>query len=240
MALLEIQAFEELVDTLNRRWGAQVIAPTPEWQQPRIRHIATGYPALDSLLGAGGIPLHHLTTLVGSGTAGITSLAYTLIAQAQHQECIGVYIDPAQTFDPPSAQQCGVDLDLLLLVRPGDWSATLSLVRDMVDIEVAALAVLDAAGPEGLDRAALTALELTLNRVTPLLPHSTWTVVLLLPEPLPSLPDHFSVLRLRCAGQMLTDHYPPRLQAEVHVLKDKFGPVGGHVSFTIHGGQHTP
>lgn len=237
MAVQEIHAFDELVATINRQWGTQVIAPYPAWPQPFLTTVSTGFSSLDTMLGLGGIPQRHLTTLMGSGTSGMTSLAYTLIAQAQQQEYIGVFIDPSQTFDPQSAGHRGVDFDLLLLVRPADWAASLSLLRDMVDIAVSGLVVFDAAWPPGLDKAALAGLELTLNRVTNLLPHSTWTLVLLLPGLLPFFPDHFSVLRLRCTCQEMIDSYPPGLQVEVQLLKDKFGPAGGRVSFAIRPGR---
>ena len=237
MALSAINTFDQFLAALERQWGSNILVPLSAWPEPYFQTISTSFGVLDNLLGAGGIPRNHLTTLMGSGTSGITSLAYNLVAQAQQQELIGVYIDPPQTFDPQSARLCGIDLDLLMLIRPVDWTASLSLLRDVMDVEVAALAVFDAAGPGELGKEALAGLELTLNRVTSLLPHSTWTLVLLLPERLPFLPDHFAALRLRCTCQEVIDGYPPDLQIEAYLLKDKFGPAGRRANFAIHHGK---
>ncbi|MBZ0300540.1 MAG: DNA recombination/repair protein RecA [Anaerolineae bacterium] len=232
MALSTLRSFDQLMTAIHRRWGNDAIVPLGALN-PFSDAISTGFPPLDMALGAKGVPQHQLTTFIGSGTSGITSLAHTLVAQAQAQELIGVVIDPSRTFDPQSAQLRGVDLDLLLLVRPVDWMASLSILRDVLDIAVAGCAVLDAAVPDGLDKEALAALELTLNRISGLLPHSTWTVILLLPADLPYIPDHFAVLRLRCTCHKVIDSYPPGLQIEAHILKDKFRPAGARPVFDV-------
>jgi hypothetical protein len=232
MAISTLRSFDQLVMAIHGQWGNDAIVPLGALT-PFSNALSTGFPPLDAALGAGGIPQHHLTTFIGAGTSGITSLAYSLVAHAQAQELIGVVIDPSRTFDPQSAQLRGVDLDLLLLVRPLDWMASLSLLRDILDIAVAGCVIFDVAAPEGMDKKALTTLELTLNRVSGLLPHSTWTIILLLPADLPFLPDHLAVLRLRCTCREVIDSYPPGLRVEAHILKDKFRPAGARAIFEI-------
>lgn len=232
MSLSTVRSFDQLVMAIHRQWGDDAIVPLGALT-PFADAIATGFPPLDAALGAGGIPRHHLTTLMGSGTSGMTGLAHRLMAQAQAQELVGVVIDPSQTFDWQSAQMLGVDLDLLLLVRPADWAAALSLLRDLLDVVVAGCVIFDAAAPGELDKAALAALELTLNRMSSLLPHSTWTVILLLPAELTYLPDHLAVLRLRCTCRKVMDGYPLSLLVEAHILKDKFRPAGARPVFDL-------
>jgi recombination protein RecA len=86
----------------------------------RAQHgsIPTGIAQIDEA--AGGIPLHALTEICGSGmaTSGKTSVLTSLLAQASHDHFCAL-VDVADSFDPTSAQAAGVHLPRLLWVRCG-------------------------------------------------------------------------------------------------------------------------
>jgi len=48
-----------------------------------VPHIPTGFPALDRVLGIGGLPQGRVCELVGPATSGKTTLALKFLAQAQ-------------------------------------------------------------------------------------------------------------------------------------------------------------
>ena len=125
---------------LQTRYGSRIIAPAKVADTVRLR---TGHPALDEQL-AGGLALRKLTQITGQPTSGATSLAHRAIAQTQADGNHAVYIDLAGQFDPVTAARCGVDLALLLLVRPSESQKAAGLVRDVLANGSSSLIVLDA------------------------------------------------------------------------------------------------
>jgi replicative DNA helicase len=85
--------------SLQARWGAAAprvvgalaTAPLPEEQEapaaePRTgveRIVRTGFPALDAILGPGGVPRSASVALRGDASSGKTTLALRLVAEAQ-------------------------------------------------------------------------------------------------------------------------------------------------------------
>jgi hypothetical protein len=80
----------------------------------------TGVPSLDGQLG-GGLPVGHLSEIVGPRSSGRTSLLMALLATATRQGERVAVIDTFDVFDPESAVAAGVDLASVLWVR-GDGS----------------------------------------------------------------------------------------------------------------------
>jgi recombination protein RecA len=103
---------------LDRRLGAGVAAnPDPDTQPPPPA-IPTGSPALDAALGVGGIPRGRITEVYGPEGAGKTTLALSVIAQAQRAGGIACFIDAEHALDLAWAATLGVELERLVLCRP--------------------------------------------------------------------------------------------------------------------------
>ena len=88
------------------------LSPQPQ-QAPRL--LASGVPAIDTLLG-GGLPLGGITEFTGAQSSGRTSLAFSLLAQASPESACA-WIDLDDSFAPRSAAAAGVCLPNLLWVR---------------------------------------------------------------------------------------------------------------------------
>jgi recombination protein RecA len=101
---------------VDRRLGADVAGTidTP----PPVAAIATGSPALDLALGVGGIPRGRITEVYGPEGAGKTTLALSVIAQAQRAGGTGCFIDAEHALDLAWAATLGVDLERLAVCRP--------------------------------------------------------------------------------------------------------------------------
>jgi hypothetical protein len=218
---------DALLSAIQDKWGQQALQPLAH-VRPHGAFLPTAWPALDAALGAGGIPRNRLTTLSGQPTSGMTTLAYTLMAQAQQHQLIPVYLDAPHTFDPEYAAYRGVDLEMLLIIRPETWEHALELLRDVIHITVAGLLVLDANLPDLPSSRKHTALASTLHRVGTILPQSTWTVVALIPPELPAQADHSATVRLllQRLGWWFEDDLLRGYQVQITVLKNKGGPVG--------------
>ena len=84
-------------------------------QQQAPRLFPVGNPRLDNLLG-GGLPLGSVCELTGLNGSGLTSIAFSLLANAS-QEGTCAYIDVNDTFSPQAAAAAGIQLSNLLWVR---------------------------------------------------------------------------------------------------------------------------
>ena len=92
--------------------------------------LSTGLPTLDRVLRIGGLPLGHISELIGQPTSGKRTLALHILAQSQRRyPCL--YLDLAQTFDPAYAAACHVDLSRLVIAAPASPAEALDLVCDL-------------------------------------------------------------------------------------------------------------
>jgi recombination protein RecA len=85
---------------------------------PQVVTIPTGSPALDAALGVDGIPRGRITEVYGPESAGKTTLALSVIAQAQRAGGTACFIDAEHALDLAWAATVGVDLERLVLCRP--------------------------------------------------------------------------------------------------------------------------
>nr|MBA2382393.1 hypothetical protein [Chloroflexota bacterium] len=73
------------------------LAPSPAGE-PRTgveRIVRTGFPALDAIVGPGGLPRSASVTLKGAPSSGATTLALRLVAEAQADGAIVAWLDLA-------------------------------------------------------------------------------------------------------------------------------------------------
>jgi recombination protein RecA len=94
--------------------------------------IPTGSLALDHALGVGGIPRGRVTELYGPEGVGKTTLALSVLAQAQRAGGTGVFIDAEHALDLAWAKRCGVDTDRLLLCRPDSGEQALQVASLLI------------------------------------------------------------------------------------------------------------
>ena len=83
---------------VDRHLGPGVVT-TPDGSPPPVAAIPTGSLTLDLALGIGGIPRGRITEVYGPEGAGKTTLALSVIAQAQQQGGTGCYIDTEHALD---------------------------------------------------------------------------------------------------------------------------------------------
>jgi recombination protein RecA len=114
----------------TRRYG-----PGVAWQpdsEPPPQVISTGSVALDAALGVGGVPRGRITEVYGPDSAGKTTLALSVIAQAQQAGGTACFIDTEHALDLAWAATVGVDLERLVLCRPEDGEQALEVADVLV------------------------------------------------------------------------------------------------------------
>ena len=80
--------------------------------------IPTGNILIDRALGVGGFPRGRVVEVFGPESSGKTTLALTVVAQAQKRGGLAAFIDVEHALDPQYAKRLGVDLDDLLVSQP--------------------------------------------------------------------------------------------------------------------------
>ena len=76
--------------------------------------IPTGSISLDIALGVGGVPRGRVTEIFGAESAGKSTLAHHIMAEAQKLGGTAAYIDAEHALDPSYASNLGIDLNELL------------------------------------------------------------------------------------------------------------------------------
>ena len=105
--------------------------------------IPTGSLTLDRALGIGGIPRGHITEVYGPEGAGKTTLALSVIAQAQQAGGSACYIDTEHALDLRWATSAGVDLSRLVLCRPESGEQALQVAGLLIGSGAVAVLVVD-------------------------------------------------------------------------------------------------
>src|SRR5581483_9419705 len=100
--------------------------------QREITVIPTGALLLDLALGVGGIPRGRVTELYGPESAGKTTLALHVIAEAQKQGGAAAFVDAEHALDPIYASRIGVKIDDLLISQPDTGEQALEIVEVLV------------------------------------------------------------------------------------------------------------
>lgn len=181
---------DALVARLQQRYGsraAQRGSAVPRPEPPPV--VPTGYAALDTVLPHGGIPRGRLTSLRGPRSTGATTLALSVIAQAQAAGDLACVLDLSQTFAPAAAAAHGVSLADLAVVRPADGATAALTVATLLARRAVGVLMIDTlpawlALPRGA-----AALQRLLPRLETLLTASGTVLLVLHPLPTGLLPD---------------------------------------------------
>ncbi len=177
MSVDQSELFKQTLAEIRRRWGSDALRPLSA-VRAASSHIPTSFLGLDALLG-GGIPCGQTVELCGTPTSGMTTLALKIMAEAQVQGRLVVYVDLARVFDPGYAARCGVRMDGLLIAHPEQTSDGLDILS-VVGVEGgAALAVLDSTAEVLADPHGVTRLRSSMQKLTPFLRRSGCTTLFL-------------------------------------------------------------
>jgi recombination protein RecA len=149
---------------LQARWGAAAprvlgalalapaAAPAPDGTAPAPaalpdeRVIRTGFPALDAILGPGGLPRSASVAIRGDGSSGRTTLALRVAAEAQAAGSVVAWLDLSRSFDPVEAVTRGIRLEWLVVITPQSLDEGLSIAGSLLAGRSIDLLVLDLPG----------------------------------------------------------------------------------------------
>jgi recombination protein RecA len=112
---------------------------------PRVRvdAISTGAINLDAAIGVGGIPRGRVTEIFGPESSGKTTLALSVVANAQRTGGAAAYIDAEHALDIEYAKKLGVDIDNLLVSQPDTGEQGLEITEILVRSGAVDIVVVD-------------------------------------------------------------------------------------------------
>ena len=109
----------------------------------QVEAIPTGSPALDIALGIGGVPRGRVIEIYGPESAGKSTLAQSIIAQAQAVGGVAAYIDVEHALDPVYAAGIGVKTEEMLISQPDTGEQALEICEALVRSNAVDVVVVD-------------------------------------------------------------------------------------------------
>ena len=108
------------------RWGATTGAAMA------VEVIPTGALSLDVALGIGGVPRGRVVEIFGPESSGKTTLALSIVAQAQKRGGTAAYVDAEHALDRAYCEALGLDVTNLLISQPDYGEQALEIAEVLV------------------------------------------------------------------------------------------------------------
>ena len=128
----KIRAIENTLGQIERQFGKGAIMRLGQQEISGIAAIPTGSLAVDSAIGIGGFPRGRVVEVFGPESSGKTTLALSVIAQAQKAGGTAAFIDAEHALDAEYAVKLGVDIDNLLVSQPDNGEQALEIAEMLV------------------------------------------------------------------------------------------------------------
>ena len=126
------KALEAALSQIERAFGKGSIMRYGQDTKIDIEAISTGSLGIDIALGIGGLPKGRIVEIYGPESSGKTTLALSVIAQAQKKGGTCAFIDAEHALDPSYAKKIGVDINNLLISQPDAGEQALEIADTLV------------------------------------------------------------------------------------------------------------
>lgn len=126
------KALDAALSQIERAFGKGSIMRLGQNTNIDIEAIPTGSLGIDIALGIGGLPKGRIIEIYGPESSGKTTLALSVIAQAQKRNGTCAFIDAEHALDPSYAKKIGVDIENLLVSQPDSGEQALEIADTLV------------------------------------------------------------------------------------------------------------
>jgi recombination protein RecA len=123
------KALEGALKSIEKQFGKGAVMRLGEVPRQQVDVISTGSLGLDMALGIGGIPKGRIIEIYGPESGGKTTLALSILAQAQRALGVAAFVDAEHALDPIYARSLGVNTDDLLVSQPDTGEQALEIVE---------------------------------------------------------------------------------------------------------------
>jgi recombination protein RecA len=131
------------LDKIDKDFGKGTVMQLGDKEIRPIEVISTGSLTLDIALGVGGVPKGRIIEIYGPESAGKTTVATQIIAEAQKQGGACCIIDAEHAFDTSYAKQLGVDVDNLFVSQPDYGEQALEILDRLLNTKSFDVIVVD-------------------------------------------------------------------------------------------------
>ena len=127
------KALDLALQQIEKQFGkGSIMKLGEESARVAVEVIPTGSIGLDLALGVGGVPRGRIVEIYGPESSGKTTLALTIIANAQRLGGNAVFIDAEHALDAAYAQKLGVDITNLHVAQPDTGEEALEIADHLV------------------------------------------------------------------------------------------------------------
>jgi recombination protein RecA len=137
------ESIAELLKRVRKEFGQESVSTMDSAPLMNVDVIPTGSYSVNKALGVGGLPRGRIVEIYGPEASGKTTLALSVIAQAQKKKGVCVYIDAENALDKDRVEQLGVNLKELILNQPQSAEEALNLLLRFVESGSIAVVVVD-------------------------------------------------------------------------------------------------
>jgi recombination protein RecA len=139
----KLKAIEGALSQIERQFGKGAIMRLGQREGLSIPSIPTGSIAIDAAVGIGGFPRGRVVEIYGPESSGKTTLALSVVAQAQKRGGVAAFIDAEHAIDAEYAGKLGVDIDNLLISQPDFGEQALEIAEMLVRSNSVDVVVID-------------------------------------------------------------------------------------------------
>ena len=127
------KALEVALSQIEKQYGKGAIMLMGDaGAKMKIDVIPTGCIELDAALGVGGVPRGRIIEIYGPESSGKTTMALHIIAEAQKEGGMCVFIDAEHALDPVYAEKLGISMDKLFVSQPDNGEQALDIADALV------------------------------------------------------------------------------------------------------------
>jgi recombination protein RecA len=128
------KALDLAVSTIEKQFGKGSIMRlgAEENLHKDVEAISTGALSLDIALGIGGLPKGRIVEIFGPESSGKTTIALSVIAQAQKKGGVVAYVDAEHALDVKYARALGVNTEDMLISQPDTGEQALEITETLV------------------------------------------------------------------------------------------------------------
>lgn len=137
------EALAGALKQLEKKYGAGAVMRLGDKKVINVDSIPTGSMTLDMALGIGGVPRGRIVEIYGPESSGKTTVALSVIAQAQKMDGEVAFIDVEHALDPVYAKAIGVNIDNLLVSQPDSGEQALEIAEALIRSGAIDVIVLD-------------------------------------------------------------------------------------------------
>ncbi len=134
---------DSTLSQIERQFGKGAIMRLGQRSDLTIECIPTGSLAVDYAIGIGGFPRGRVVEVYGPESSGKTTLALSVVGQAQQAGGNAAFIDAEHALDAEYATKLGVNIDELLVSQPDSGEEALEITEMLVRSNALDIVVID-------------------------------------------------------------------------------------------------